>query len=64
MCGHYDHYYVKLASLQKRALVQDDDPCIGQRMEEYYKQKGQEPPPPPPHGLYFFSLNMETSIDF
>ncbi|KAM3851025.1 LOW QUALITY PROTEIN: serine/threonine-protein kinase Nek5 [Vipera latastei] len=50
MCGHYDHYYVKLASLQKRALVQDDDPCIGQRMEEYYKQKGQEPPPPPPHG--------------
>ncbi|XP_058035900.1 serine/threonine-protein kinase Nek5 isoform X2 [Ahaetulla prasina] len=50
MCGHYDHYYVKLASLQKRALVQDDDPCIRQRMEEYYKQKGQEPPPPPPHG--------------
>ncbi|XP_039209210.1 serine/threonine-protein kinase Nek5 isoform X3 [Crotalus tigris] len=50
MCGHYDHYYVKLASLRKRALVQDDDPCIGQRMEEYYKQKGQEPPPPPPHG--------------
>ncbi|XP_060545292.1 serine/threonine-protein kinase Nek5 isoform X2 [Pantherophis guttatus] len=49
MCGHYDHYYVKLASLQKRALVQDDDPCIGQRMEEYYKQRGQEPPPPPPH---------------
>ncbi|KAG8124341.1 hypothetical protein E2320_019700 [Naja naja] len=51
MCGHYDHYYVKLANLQKRALVQDDDPCIGQRMEEYYKQRGQEPPPPPPHGL-------------
>ncbi|XP_026524394.1 serine/threonine-protein kinase Nek5 [Notechis scutatus] len=50
MCGHYDHYYVKLANLQKRALVQDDDPCIGQRMEEYYKQRGQEPPPPPPHG--------------
>ncbi|XP_063171466.1 serine/threonine-protein kinase Nek5 [Candoia aspera] len=50
MCGHYDHYYVKLANLQKRSLVQDDDPCIGQRMEEYYKQKGQEPPPPPPHG--------------
>ncbi|ETE70801.1 Serine/threonine-protein kinase Nek5, partial [Ophiophagus hannah] len=51
MCGHYDHYYVKLANLQKRALVQDDDPCIGHRMEEYYKQRGQEPPPPPPHGL-------------
>ncbi|XP_032069217.1 serine/threonine-protein kinase Nek5 [Thamnophis elegans] len=50
MCGHYDHYYVKLANLQKRALVQDDDPCIGQRMEQYYKQKGQEPPLPPPHG--------------
>ncbi|XP_013922060.1 PREDICTED: serine/threonine-protein kinase Nek5 isoform X3 [Thamnophis sirtalis] len=50
MCGHYDHYYVKLANLQKRALVQDDDPCIGQRMEQYYKQKGQEPPLPPSHG--------------
>ncbi|XP_070588874.1 serine/threonine-protein kinase Nek5 isoform X2 [Erythrolamprus reginae] len=50
MCGHYDHYYIKLASLQKRALDQDDDPCIGQRMEQYYKQKGQPPPSPPPHG--------------
>ncbi|KAM6458843.1 serine/threonine-protein kinase Nek5-like isoform 1-T4 [Liasis olivaceus] len=50
MCGHYDHYYVMLRNLQKKSLVQDDDPHTGQRMEEYFKQKGQEPPPPPPHG--------------
>uniref|UniRef100_A0A8D2KWR7 non-specific serine/threonine protein kinase n=3 Tax=Varanus komodoensis TaxID=61221 RepID=A0A8D2KWR7_VARKO len=49
ICGHYDHYYVKLANLQKRPLVQEDGPLIGQRMEDYYKQKGQELPPPPPH---------------
>ncbi|XP_061478356.1 serine/threonine-protein kinase Nek5 isoform X2 [Rhineura floridana] len=49
ICGHYDHYYMKLENLQKRPFVQGDDPRIGQRMEEYYKQKGQEPPPPPPH---------------
>uniref|UniRef100_A0ABM5GLE6 non-specific serine/threonine protein kinase n=1 Tax=Pogona vitticeps TaxID=103695 RepID=A0ABM5GLE6_9SAUR len=49
MCGHYGHYYMKLANLQERPLIQEDHPLIGQRMEEYYKQKGQEPPPPPPH---------------
>ncbi|KAH0621931.1 hypothetical protein JD844_023682 [Phrynosoma platyrhinos] len=49
ICGHYDHYYVKLENLQKRPLLQDNGPRIGQRMDEYYKQKGQEPPPPPPH---------------
>ncbi|XP_062981350.1 serine/threonine-protein kinase Nek5 [Elgaria multicarinata webbii] len=47
--GHYDHYYVKLANLQKRPLVQEDGPLLGQRLEEYYKKKGQEPPAPPPH---------------
>ncbi|KAJ7341508.1 hypothetical protein JRQ81_005692 [Phrynocephalus forsythii] len=49
MCGHYGHYYMELANLQERPLVQEDSPLIRQRMEEYYKQKGQEPPPPPPN---------------
>ncbi|XP_060642795.2 serine/threonine-protein kinase Nek5 [Anolis sagrei] len=49
MCGDYEHYYVKLENLQRRPLVQDNGPRIGQRMDEFYKQKGQELPPPPPH---------------
>ncbi|XP_053236538.1 serine/threonine-protein kinase Nek5 isoform X3 [Podarcis raffonei] len=49
MRGHYGHYYMKLEDLQKRPFEQGDDPCISERLEEYYKQKGQKPPPPPPH---------------
>ncbi|XP_077782635.1 serine/threonine-protein kinase Nek5-like isoform X1 [Podarcis muralis] len=49
MRGHYGHYYMKLENLQKRPFEQGDDPCISERLEEYYKQKGQKPPPPPPH---------------
>nr|XP_060642795.1 serine/threonine-protein kinase Nek5 [Anolis sagrei ordinatus] len=49
MCGDYEHYYMKLENLQRRPLVQDNGPRIGQRMDEFYKQKGQELPPPPPH---------------
>ncbi|XP_053141066.1 serine/threonine-protein kinase Nek5 isoform X3 [Hemicordylus capensis] len=49
MCGLYDHYYVKLENLRKRAFMQDECAHIGQRIDEYYKEKGQELPPPPPH---------------
>ncbi|NXM41568.1 NEK5 kinase, partial [Gymnorhina tibicen] len=46
--GHYDHYYDKLNSLQRKANAHYDLSHISQKAEDYYKLKGQVAPPPPP----------------